>query len=146
MPSEEPAGTGNRPPLPEAGLDRRAWDALRWRQDHLPVGLLRRPADVRALSRLEQDAAWRLATRLGVDDDQRYSLIWHHVRQVGQRLAAARPDLTAAAVPRRRARRPGVLTVTVGWGTWLENRQADLYGRWFRIRMAGHDREVPEGR
>ncbi|HLI42621.1 MAG TPA: Clp protease N-terminal domain-containing protein [Streptosporangiaceae bacterium] len=146
LPPLDPAGTGDRPPLPLADLDQRAWGALRRRQDQLPVGLVRRPADRRALSRLEQDAAWRLPARLGLGDDQRYSLLWHHDRAVGQRLAAAGADLPGAAPPRRlRAPRHLPLSVPAGWGTWLENRREDLYYRWFRARMLRRGREAPAG-
>ena len=98
LPALTPAGTLDRAPLPVSELDGRAWAALRWRQDHLPVGRLRRPSDREALLHLERNEAWRVADRLAVDDDQRYSLISHHASEVGRRVERARPDL-----PRRRA-------------------------------------------
>ena len=44
LPARTPAGTLDRAPLAVSDLDERAWTALRWRQDHLPVGRLRRPS------------------------------------------------------------------------------------------------------
>lgn len=146
LPPLMPAGTADRPALPAGELDARAWRALRWRQDHLPVGRLRRPPDRQALSRLEQDAAWRLAGQLGLDDDQRYSLVWHHSRRIEQRAAEARPDLDRAGprhMPARLHRRHAFLNVTVGWGVWLRNRQANLRYRWFRLRTLRHYRGAP---
>jgi hypothetical protein len=89
LPPLTPAGTIDRPSLPAGSLDGRAWSALRWRQDHLPLDRLRRPPDRQALSHLEQKAAWRIADHLGLDDDQRYSLIRHHADQVDQHMATA---------------------------------------------------------
>lgn len=89
MPAPAPAGTMDRPPLPAADLDPRAWAVLRWRQDHLPLHRLRRAGDRAALTRLESAAAWRVAERLGLGDDQRYSLIHHHRNAVRQAIARA---------------------------------------------------------
>jgi hypothetical protein len=50
------------------------------------------------------------AQRLGLDEDQRYSLIWHHTEQVGQRLAQTRPDLARL---RRRLSRPVARAMSV---------------------------------
>jgi hypothetical protein len=144
LPPLTPAGTMDRPPVPVAHLDNRAWSVLRWRQGNLPLDRLRRPGDRQALSHLEDKAAWRIADQLGLDDDQRYSLIRHHADRVEQRMAAARPDL--ATPPRVRARprrRSAFLNVTVGWDAWLENRQVNLRDRWFRIRTVSHYRGAP---
>ena len=81
LPALTPAGTLDRAPLPVTDLDARAWAALRWRQDHLPVGKLRRRSDREALLHLERDEAWRVADRLALDDDQRYSLLRHQRRR-----------------------------------------------------------------
>jgi hypothetical protein len=43
LPALTPAGTLDRPPLPVADLDARAWTVLRWRQAHLPLRRLRGP-------------------------------------------------------------------------------------------------------
>jgi len=144
LPPLTPAGTMDRPPLPVGQLDGRAWSVLRWRQGHLPLDRLRRPGDRQALSHLEAKAAWRIADQLGLDDDQRYSLIRHHADQVGQRMAAARPDLVDR--PHVRAlRRPrcALLNITVGWEAWLQNRQVNLRDRWFRIRTISYYRAHP---
>src|SRR5215470_8152167 len=38
MHAQAPAGSMDRPAVPVAELDKRAWGALRWRQDRLPLG------------------------------------------------------------------------------------------------------------
>ena len=155
-----PAGTMDRAPLPVAELDERAWAALRWRQDHLPVGRLHRPSDREALLHLERNEAWRVADRLALDDDQRYSLISHHVDEVGRRVERACPDLPqppsprdraqarAVALARRHRRRPGravaLRNLTVGWGTWFGNRRVGLRDRWFRLRTTSSYRGAPQ--
>jgi hypothetical protein len=154
LPPLTPAGTLDRPPLPVADLDGRAWTALRWRQDHLPLDRVRRPPDLDALTHLESNAAWRLAQRLDLDDDQRYSLICHHTDRVEQRLTQARPDLTErrrTPGPRARAMamsslrpRHGFLRLTVGWGAWFRNRQVGLRDRWFRLRTIRSYRGAPQ--
>ena len=160
LPALTPAGTLDRGPLPVSELDDRAWAALRWRQEHLPVGRLRRPSDREALLHLERDEAWRVADRLAVDDDQRYSLISHHASEVGRRVERARPDLLGAASARDRAqarttalarrhrRRPGrtfaLRNVTVGWGTWFGNRRVGIRDRWFRLRTTSSYRGAPQ--
>ncbi len=145
LPPLTPAGTMDRPPLPAERLDDRAWRVLRWRQDHLPLDRLHGRADWEALSRLEQKAAWRTADRFGLDDDQRYSLTRHHRDQVRQRMAAARPDLAGPPrAPGRPVRRHAYLNVTAGWGVWLQNRQADVRDRWFRLRTTPYYRGAPQ--
>jgi Clp amino terminal domain, pathogenicity island component len=148
-----PAGALDRPPLPVADLDPRAWAVLSWRQDHLPLHRVRGSSGAQALSHLERDAAWRLADRLKLDDDQRFSLLHHHAAEVGRRLgrptvAGARRVLgaqpVAVALRRRRARRPAVLKITVGWGAWLGNRRAAMCYRWFRLRTTGDYRGCPQ--
>lgn len=86
-----------------------------------------------ALARLEDKAAWRIADRLGVDDDQRYSLISNHADRVEQRLAAAGAGRVnrAPRALRHRAAFPGLM---VGWGVWMGNRRRNLYYQWFRLR------------
>jgi hypothetical protein len=160
LPALTPAGTMDRAPLPVVELDDRAWAALRWRQDHLPIDSLHRPSDCEALLHLERNQAWRVADRLALDDDQRYSLISQHADEVGRRVERARPDLSpppsardraqarAVAVARRHRRRPGrVLAIgnlTVGWGTWFGNRRVGLRDRWFRLRTTGSYRGAPQ--
>jgi hypothetical protein len=160
LPALTPAGTLDRAPLPISDLDDRAWAALRWRQDHLPVGKLRRPSDREALLHLERDEAWRVADRLALVDDQRYSLISHHADEVGRRVERARPELPqpphprdhaqarAMALSRRHRRRRGraltLRSVTVGWGVWFGNRRVGLRDRWFRLRTTNSYRDAPQ--
>ena len=153
LPALAPAGTMDRPPLPFADLDARAWAALRWRQDHLPLSRLRRDTDWQALTHLERTAAWRLTARLGLDDDQRYSLICHHSDEVERRAAQGRPDLARRRIPGRAAasmaiargrRRHRFLALTVGWATWFDNRRVGLRDRWFRLRTIRHYRGSPQ--
>jgi hypothetical protein len=142
-----PAGTLDRPPLPVAELDQAAWSALRWRQDHLPVGRLHRRWDTEALFRLERAAVWRLADQLGLDDDQRFSLTRQHEQAVDDRVADLRPEvarlrgdaLRATSRARARARlrqmrRLRPLSFAIGWGAWFSNRWAGIWDRWFRLR------------
>jgi hypothetical protein len=160
LPAPTPAGTLDRAPLPVSDLDGRAWGVLRWRQDHLPLGRVRRPSDREALLNLERDEAWRVADRLTLDDDQRYSLISQHESEVGRRVERARPDLRrapsardraqarAVALSRRPRRRPGrtfaLRNVTVGWGAWFDNRRVGLRDRWFRLRTTTSYRGAPQ--
>jgi hypothetical protein len=140
-----PAGTLDRPPLPVTDLNARAWTVLRWRQDHLPLGRLRRASDREALANLERAAAWRLGQDLGLDGDQRHSLVHHHSDQVERLVARARPDLPPRAWPTPRwPRRPGPLSFTVGWAAWFRNRQVGLRDRWFWFRTARHYRGAPQ--
>jgi len=160
LPALTPAGTLDRAPLPISDLDDRAWAALGWRQDHLPIGRLRRPSDREALLHLERDEAWRLADRLALDDDQRYSLISHHADEVARRVERARPDFATPPSPgdraqaravalssrhrRRRGRTLRLRNVTVGWGVWFGNRRRVLRDRWFRLRTTSSYRGAPQ--
>lgn len=154
MPALAPAGSMDRPPLAVGSLDTQAWAVLRWRQDHLPLDRLRRGGDREALCHLERDAAWRLASQLGLDDDQRYSVVRQHSDRVQQLVAEAHPDLArpghpggrrARAVAGRLRRRPRrLLTFTVGWGVWFGNRWVGLRDRWFRLRTVRYYRGVPQ--
>jgi hypothetical protein len=160
LPAPTPAGTLDRAPLPVSELDGRAWTALRWRQDHLPVGKLHRPSDREALLNLERAEAWRTADRFAVDDDQRFSLISHHASEVGRRVERARPDLLGAPSAQDRAqaratalapghrRRPGrtraLRNITVGWGAWFGNRRVGIRDRWFRLRTITSYRGAPQ--
>jgi Clp amino terminal domain, pathogenicity island component len=153
-----PAGTLDRPALPVADLNPRAWAVLRWRQEHLPISALHRRSDIWALMNLEHAAVVRVADQLALDDDQRYSLFHHHQQAVGERVAQARPDLGR---PNHRRDRPSVgrearawavmrrrryrwLRVTVGWGVWVGNRRMAVQNRWFRLRAAPAYRGAPQ--
>jgi hypothetical protein len=156
LPRLPPAGAMDRPPLPVTDLDARAWTILRWRQDHLPLGRLRRAGDLQALTHLERSAAWRLADRLGLDDDQRYSLVRHHGDQVDQLAARDRPDLGrrrrtpgrggAIVGQRGRRKRPHYrfLNLTAGWAVWFGNRRTGLRDRWFWLRTLPDYRGCPQ--
>jgi hypothetical protein len=152
-----PAGYGNTPALPVDRLDERAWAALLWRQEHLPLGRIRSRADWSLLSSLEGRAAGRVANRLDLDDDQRYSLAHHHRVEVERRAKAAAPDhvetweeLQAKAQTRPRgpmpfwsgSRREGMSAFDIwwernmprwwsGWPTWFRARRRELGERWF---------------
>lgn len=158
IPPLTPAGTLDRPPLGVDELDASAWAALCWRQERLPLARLRRPSHYASLGHLESGAAWRVASRLALDEDQRFSLVAHHRGRVEQLAAAARPQVVevrrtrspdalgpeARLRPRRRSRRPRWLRVPVGWGIWFLNRQVDLRDGWFRLRTLGDYRGAPQ--
>jgi len=146
MPPLTPAGTAGRPPLAVEELDPRAWQILTWRQQHLPLNRLRRIGDWHALSSLERRAAWRVADRLQLDDDQRYSLYARHYEAAETLAHAAHPQLVETRDQlRRRASETGWLrqpwsgwerlapSFMVGWPTWFANRRVGLRDRWFRL-------------
>ncbi len=159
MPELVPAGTMDRLPLPVGQLDPAAWAALCWRQERLPLRRLQRRSHYEALRHLESQASQRIATRRGLDDDQRYSLARHHLDRVERLAAHAKPDLVerrslqprfpiATMVsgpphPWRRRRRQW-LGFTVGWGTWFSNRRVGLRDRWFRVLTALDYRGAPQ--
>jgi urease accessory protein UreE len=151
------AGTLDRPALPAAELDPRAWAVLRWRQDHLPISRLHRRWDTEALIHLERDAVWRLSDQLGLDDDQRFSLMRHHEVAVDHTIRQARADVArpggetahaefrAQAFRRMRRRRHfPLLRFTTGWGAWLRNRRVQVWDRWFWLRTLDAYRGVPQ--
>ncbi|MGD0062272.1 MAG: Clp protease N-terminal domain-containing protein [Streptosporangiaceae bacterium] len=145
MPPLAPAGSLGRPALPVAELDERAWAALRWRQDHLPLSKLRHHQDWAALGNLERAAARRIADELELDDDQRFSLISHHDTEVARRAAQARPDL--APRPRKQPawhRHPWLHGLPAGWAAWLGNRWVSVRDRWFRLRTLRSYRQAPQ--
>jgi hypothetical protein len=151
MPPLTTAGTLDRAPLSVSELNPRAWTTLCWRQDHLPFRKISRRSHFAALRHLESRATWRASSKLSLDDDQRYSLLRHHVDRVEQLAAYAKPELfelrssvselrvqvgiTRIVSRRRRLHRPRWMNFTVGWGTWFANRQVGLRNRWFRLRI-----------
>jgi len=159
MPDLTPAGTMDRPALRVDELDPAAWAVLSWRHEHLPLRRLRSRGRYHALCHLESRACSPIATRRGLDDDQRYSLSRHHLDRVEQLVAQAHPELidqrstqtsfpiarmvTAQAHPWRRRRRRW-LGFTVGWGTWFSNRWVGMRDRWFRIVTVVDYRGAPQ--
>jgi Clp amino terminal domain, pathogenicity island component len=157
MPPLTPAGTLDRPPLPIADLDARAWAVLSWRQEHLALHRLRGRSSWRGLWSVEYQIGWRLPDRLGLDDDQRYSLLSQHLSAVEERLAAARPDLAPARVEPSSAlrwrqatrrirlyRRLRFLSFAIGWPSWFGNRRAGIRQRWFWLTTLRHYRHQPQ--
>lgn len=142
-----PAGTHDQPPLPVEQLDRRAWTILTWRQGHLPLRHLRRTSDWQALWSLEQREVWRIAARLGLEDDQRYSLLSRHGECVRRLAHEANPSIAESArlpktapmtpiplvVTRRRIRRAWLVPrFMAGWSCWFGNRRAEI-GAWLCV-------------
>jgi hypothetical protein len=158
IPSLTPAGTLDRPPLPVEDLNPQAWSALCWRQDHLPLDKIKRQGHYDALRYLEGRYAWRISSKLGLDDDQSHSLCRHHSARVEQRAAEATSYFVAfrSAQPhgqagmffttsrRRFYRVPHWLSFTVGWGTWFGNRRVRLRNLWFHLRTLGYFRHAPQ--
>jgi Clp amino terminal domain, pathogenicity island component len=151
LPPPVPAGSMDRPALPVDELDERAWAALRWRQDHLPLGRLRGRDDLQALGNLERSAALRVADRLALGDDQRYSLLSRHDAEVTRRVAEARPDLgpSPRRPPlryrrRRRHRLPWLPAIHGGLAAWLGNRRVSVRDRWFWLRTRASYRGAPQ--
>ena len=163
LPALTPRGTSDRPPLPVSDLDPRAWRALCWRQEHLPLRRLHRRSQGEALRSSEVAACWRVASRLALDDDQRYSLAHHHESRVEELIDTARPGLVERRFPRPTARTGVVaelrrgrplpsyrrfrrrwLGFTVGWGCWFSNRWVGLRDRWFWLRTLPDYRGAPQ--
>jgi hypothetical protein len=158
MPALTPAGTAGRPPLSVGELNKEAWSALCWRQEHLPLDKVKRLGDRDSLRQLESRAAMRISSKLNLDDDQRYSLLSHHSHRVEQRTAPAKSEVTApqsrASTPvprilmtvsgRRRPHLPGWLRFTVGWGVWFGNRRIELGNQWFHLRALGYFRHAAQ--
>jgi hypothetical protein len=150
LPPLTPAGTADRPPLPVADLDPRAWAAL--------IGKVHGPAGREALLHLERSEAWRLADRLGLDEDQRYSLLSQHAGAVAAQVDQARPEFERDRVRARaemlarrqqRLRRRGARAflyrnVLAGWAAWFSNRRVGLRDRWFRLRTMSAYRGAPQ--
>lgn len=153
MPALTPAGTMDRPALAISELDPTAWEVLSWRQEHVALRRVRSRGRYGALLHLESRACSLLATTRGLDDDQRSSLLRHHLHRVKQLVEVAHPELidapsardlswgatmaTARMVtgPRRpwRRWRRRWFGFTVGWGTWCSNRWVGVRDRWFRV-------------
>jgi hypothetical protein len=134
------------PVLPVSELDPRAWSIMRQRQDRLAIGQVRTHSDRAMLIRLEDRAAVRVSRRYAMGRRPSNSLVNQHRREVEQRLRVALPMFSGVAEPtpsagvwpsvryRPRTRVPGVLSFTVGWGTWFRNRQSGIQLLRFRLR------------
>jgi Clp amino terminal domain, pathogenicity island component len=152
MPPLTPAGTLDRPALALEDLNPRAWQVMCWRQEHLPLRRLRRRSHYQALWHLESRAAWRVASRLGLDDDQCYSISHHHLEQVERLAAQAKPGLIQPrhgwprhpiAMPVSVVHYRRRLSFALGWGTWFSNRWVGLRDRWFQFRTIPDYRGLP---
>jgi hypothetical protein len=108
--------------------------------------MLRRRGDLAALRNLEQRAALRAADRLGLDGDQRYSLLSQHHAEVTRRALGAHPALAARPrqAQRRQQRRRRLPNLTAGWGVWFGNRWVSVRDRWFLLRTRGSYRGAPQ--
>jgi hypothetical protein len=156
MPPLTPAGTMDRAALSVTELDPIAWATLLRRQDRLPLALVHRRSQYEALRHLESEAVWRVASKLSLDDDQRYSLAYWHLERVDRLAAAVVPGVEQ--VIRRQAsgypvgelltdgsrhrvfyRHRGLRWMS-GWGAWFSNRGAGLTNRWFLVRTIAHSR------
>jgi hypothetical protein len=148
MPPLTAAGTMDRPALTVEQLDADAWRVLCWRQEHLPLTRVRRKGDWQALSSLESRAAWRVADRFHLNDDQRYSMMAHHDQTVERLAHAANPavvetrqqlmerhggghDLTFVKRRWNHRWRRVVPNFVVGWPTWFANRRVGIRNRRF---------------
>jgi len=139
-----PAGTSNRAPLPLSALPEETWVACARRQEALPLVRLQQRSDWDAITLNEQRAVMRVADRFALDDDQRYSLLHHHLNEVRRRGAAVAPFLidpprpagvptrpVASLVPGPTRRRHHV--VPPGWRCWFGNRHVSWRARWLRL-------------
>jgi len=138
-----PAGTGGRPPLEISQLDTSAWARLQWRQERLPLDRLKRRWQAHGLWDLERRAAGRAADRFGVDVDQRYSLLKHHMAKVEELAREARPDLLGDRGLRAglgsgpvgrfamRCHRRKWTRRLAGWATWAGNRREAGRNKYF---------------
>jgi len=139
-----PAGTSNRPTLSVSALLPEAWAACSRRQEALPLERLHRRSDWDAISLNEQRAVMRLADRFALDDDQRYSLLHHHLDEIRRRAAAVAPFLIDPSWPAGVPTRPVARIVSgptrrrhhlvaPGWRCWFGNRHVSWRARWLRL-------------
>jgi hypothetical protein len=141
-----PAGMMDRPPLPIADLPEAAWAEAQRRLERLPFPRVRRRSQWDALESNERRAAWRLADKHDLDDDQRFSLLVHYGDAVDRLAAIAIPQLLprpsthseATGVVRASGRRRSFARIRVGnllgnWAYWFGNRRVGIRDRWFRL-------------
>lgn len=100
----------------------------------------------------------KVADRLDLDDDQRYSLLNHHRARIEQLVMALRPALVTSCPTQSRGSSVAVMTYTrgrrsrrrrwfrfsAGWGTWCSNRWVALRDRWLWLRTLPAYRGAPE--
>ena len=90
----------------------------------------------------EQRAVMRAADRHGLPDDERYSLLCHHMEEVRRRAAGVAPAIVVRSASERHTPR-GVghvvirgrprLRVPRGWVVWFENRQVGAKALYLRV-------------
>lgn len=92
-------------------------------------------------------AAWRVADRRRLTDDERYSFLHYHHEAVERLAAEAIPDLVLRADQAESTILPGeYVTLKIGsrtrqiksplpagWLTWFGNRRVGIRDRWFRL-------------
>jgi hypothetical protein len=141
----DPAGAGDREPLDIGRLPAAAWKELVCRQAGLRLGHARRHLARQAILLNEDRAVMRLADRLALDCDQRYSLAHHHRLAVERRLAACLPARDETYCPRPSAsanQRDNILIggacgrrqlMPAGASAWFRNRLLTLLATLFRL-------------
>ena len=124
------------------------WAALHHRQDRIPFHRIRTRSDWYALNGIEQQAVKRLAKQHHLTDNERQSLLRHHLDFFDRNAGSAAPSVAATIYPhglegeafigyctvrlhRHRRRR----VISVGWGTWFGNRWVTIRSAWFRLRV-----------
>jgi Clp amino terminal domain, pathogenicity island component len=142
---------------PRNELDHQAWQLLRWRQDHLPLERVRRPADWLALQHLEQRAATRIVSRLKLEERHGYCLVAYHQLEVELLAAQAAPDRWAswtthelapgpdgAAPGEKTWRRRHTPTALSKFGTWASHRKIDIHDLRFALATRHSYRGAPK--
>jgi len=142
-----PAGTAGRPPLPLSELPADVWAELVDRQQRLPFERMRRTWQWYGLHHKEFRAVRRIADRRHLSNDERYSFLHYHRKEV-ERLGAEKIPRVVAAADEADEQRPRGEWLTVrfgnrtrrwssplpsGWLTWFGNRRAGIRDAWFRL-------------
>ena len=109
---------------------------------------MRNDADRSSLRIIEGRASTGIAKRLRLDNLQSASLAKHHYAEVERQLTESLPTNTpegdlngwsrsaGIALDHHVVHLPRVLSFTVGWGTWFQNRWVGLRWRLFGLRIA----------
>ncbi len=126
---------------PRSDLDHRAWQLLRWRQDHLPLDRVRGPSDWLALQHLEERAATRIVNRLKIEARHGYGLMAYHQLEVELLTAQAAPDCWATWTRRQLRPPPESGPVPTTW--WARHVPAtpDRFRSWISRRWS-HVRDL----